>query len=378
MLAKKFNNIQREATRLLQGHERRKIGERDFDEFVNQILSNDILDLPDRIYCRDGFAYVNEIDFDTFQILAFQINTFAKGAFADTIKKTCAPILLTVKTCGSHRQAEHSLADTNISIESFYLGKNYCGSMGEKCNMQKIDDNARSIYLSGPEGLSYNHQVVYQLINTNYICHHVAETMSYAFSALNLYWATKQNHSFMVSASHFYDNKHKLAVEIIENFSGERMRNFFDIPHYARLIEDISKFKENYGTMLWEVSFKNDVESYYVPVGFQKIGSKRFKKNVNIITTQHIIDHVLNSYYRRKNSHIVSNTYQALEFLSRGIMAKIEGKDDEGRNFLKSVSSCMGHYPERDFKEVLQKMKERYHMFQNEFAHTNFFRPPVL
>ena len=378
MLTKKYNNIQHEVTSLFQSHKGKKIEEAEFDGFVDHILTNDTLDLHDRVYCRDGFAWVNEIDYNTFQILAFQINTFAKGAFADTIKKLCTPILLTVKTHGSHRQAEHSLADTSISIEDFYLGKNYSGSLGEKCDRQKISDHARAIYIAGPVEYSYNHQIIYQLINTNYICHHVAETMSYAFGALDLYWATKQNHSFMVSASHFYNNKHKLVVEIIENFSSERMRNYFDIPHYAMLIEDISKFKEDYGLMLWEVDFKKDVESFYLPVGFQRIGSKRFKKSVNIITTQHILDHVLNSYYRRKNPHIVSNTYQTLEFLSRAIIAKLEGKDDEGRNFLKSASSCMGHYPERDFTVVLQKMKERFHIFQSEFAHTNFFRPPVL
>ena len=378
MLSKKFNNLQHEVTILLQNLRGKNIEEQDFDEFVNNILSNDTLDLHDRIYCRDGFTFVNAIDYDTFQIVAIQMNTFAKGAFSDTIKKLCTPILLTVKTHGSHRQAEHSLTDTSISIEDFYLGKDYSGSMGKKCNRQKISDNARSIFISKPEGYSYNHQIIYQLINSNYICHHVAETMSYAFGALNLYWAMKQTLSFMVSSSHFFDDKHKLAVEIIEDFSGHRMRNYFEVPHYAKLIEDVSKFREEYGMMLWEVDFKNDVESYYVPVGFQKIGGKRFNKNINIITTQHIIDHVLNSYYRRKNTHVVSNTYETLEFLSRGIIAKLEGKDAEGHDFLKSVSTCMGHYPERDTPGLLQKMKGRYNIFQSEFAHTNFFRPPVL
>ncbi len=378
MLAKKFNNLQHEVTAYLESHKKNKFEEADFDAFVDHIMSNNTFDLTDRIYSRDGFVYINEINYSTYQLLAFQINTFAKGAFSDTIKKLCTPIMLTVKTHGSHRQAEHSLADTSITVEDFYLGKNYCGSMGEKCDRQIISDHTKSIYISGATGNSYNHQIIYQLINTNYICHHVAETMSYALVALDLYWVRKQRHYYMVSASHFYDNKHKLALEIIENFSGEKMRNYFDIPHYAKLIEDIGKFKEDYGLMLWEVDFKKDVESFYLPVGFQRIGSKRFRKNVNFITSQHILDHVLISYYRRKNSHVVSNTFQTLEFLSRAIIAKIEGKDDKGRDFLKSASSCMGHYPERNFNEVLQKMKERYHIFQNDFAHTNFFRPPVL
>lgn len=130
--------------------------------------------------------------------------------------------------------------------------------------------------------------------------------------------------------------------------------------------------------MLWEVDFKKDIESFYVPVGFQKQKGKRFNKNINIITTQHIIDQLLVSYYRRRNAHIVSNTYETLEFLSRGIIAKIEGKDAEGHDFLKSVSTCMGHYPERDTIELLKNMKNNFNIFQSEFAHTNFFRPPVL
>ena len=132
MLAKKFNTLQHEVTGYLESHKKNKFEEADFDGFVEHIMSNDTLDLHDRIYCRDGFVYINEIDYSTFQILAFQINTFAKGAFANTIKKLCTPIMFTIKTHGSHRQAEHSLADTSISVEVFYLGKNYCGSMRPK------------------------------------------------------------------------------------------------------------------------------------------------------------------------------------------------------------------------------------------------------
>jgi hypothetical protein len=378
MLAKKFLRFQQETNTALPVSGMKKITYETFDTFIDQIFSVSALDLPDRIYCRDGFTYVNEIDYSTFQILTFQINAFGKGAFGDDVKKLCTPVLLTIKTHGNHRQATHSLADTSISIEDFYLGKNYCGSMGEKCKRDKITQYTKDIFLAQPSGYSYNHQIIYQLINTNYICHHVAETLSYAFSALDMYWINRQTEFVMVSASNFNESMHKMKIEIIENFSGDRMRNFFDIPHYVKLMENISKFKEEYGQMLWEVTYKQDIETFYLPVGFQKTGGKRFHKNINVITSQHILDNILKSYYRRKNSHVVSNTYQTLEFLSRGILAKMDGLDDTCREFLKYSSTCMGHYPEREFSEVLQKMKDKYHLFQSDFAHTNFFRPPVL
>lgn len=349
-----------------------------FDEFVNKIVSISDLDLPDQIYCRDGFAHVNELDYNTYEVLAFQINTFGKGAFGNSIKKLCTPIRILIKTHGSHRQAEHSLADTGISIEDIYLGTNYCGSMGEKCDRETIINHTRKIFLSHPGIVSYNHQLIYELINTNYICHHVAETMGFAFSALNNYWAVKQQDCHMVSASVFSDNMHKLMVEIIEDFSGDRMRNYFEVPHYAKLMEEMSDFREEFGQMLWEVHYKHDIESFYLPVGYQKTPGKRYHKNINVITSQHILDHILKTYYRRRNSHVVSNTYQTLEFLSRAIIAKMEGKDNSGRDFLKSVSTCMGHYPDRSFDDVLENMKNKYHVFESDFAHTNFFRPPVL
>lgn len=378
MLGKKFTHFQQEISKVSPSSGNKAISKETFDDFISSIISNQALDLMDRVYCRDGFVEIVEIDYNTYQILAFQINTFGAGAFDESIKKLCTPVLLTIKTHGNHRQAAHSLADTSISIEDFYLGKNYRGSMGELCDWETINAHTRDIFLSHPSVYSYNHQIIYQLINTNYVCHHVAETMSYAFSALDIFWATKQKTFHMVSASHFSESLHKLKVEIFDNFSGEKMRNFFDVPHYLKLMEDIDAFKEEYGLMLWEVTFKRDIESFKLPVGFQKTGGKRFHKNINVITTQHILDHILKSYYRHKNSHIVSNTYQTLEFLSRGIIAKIENKDDVGREFLKTVSSCMGHYPERAFSDVLKRMEEKYHVFQSDFSHTNFFRPPVL
>ena len=377
MLAKKFSHFQDVVNKTSFPHGNKPISEAQFDDFINTIFSNSTLNVANKIYCRDGFARVIEIDYNTYQILAFQINTFGKGAFGNTIKKLITPLLVTIKTHGNHKQAEHSLSDTSISIEDIYLGENYCGSMGDKCDREEISKRTKEIFLNQLSVYSYNHQIIYELINTNFVCHHVAETMSYAFGALNFFWKSKQKDYFMVSASYFSETLHKLKVEIIDNFSGEKMRNFFDIPHYAKLMEDLTQFKEDYGQMLWEVTFKKDVESFHLPVGFQKTVGKRYQKSINVVTTQHIVDHILRTYYRRKNSHLVTNTYQILEFLSRGFIAKMEGNELGGK-FIKSISTCMGHYPDREFSEVLEKMQNKYHIFESDFSHTNFFRPPVL
>ena len=75
----------------------------------------------------------------------------------------------------------------------------------------------------------------------------------------------------MVSGSQYNENKHKLNIEILDNFSYERMRCNFAVPHYAKLVKDLSKFKEEYDLMLWEVVYKRDRESFYLPAGYQSI-----------------------------------------------------------------------------------------------------------
>jgi hypothetical protein len=156
------------------------------------------------------------------------------------------------------------------------------------------------------------------------------------------------------------------------------MKCTFAVPQYAKLIGDPEKFREAYDLMLWDIVYKRDRESFYVPAGYQRTGGKRFNKPVNVITSQHIVEYILSSYYKRMNTHIVSNTFQALEFLSRAIIAKLEGEDEAGGHFLKNVSSCMGHYPERDLEAIIKKTEEKYPFFVSNYAHTIFFRPPVL
>ena len=131
MIVQKYKYFQRFVRSQIPKTGKKPITEEMFDDFVSTILGNKSLDLQDKAYCRDGFAFVKEINRRTFQIIAFQINTFGKGAFGDDILKLCTPIMITVKTHSSHFYSGHTLKDTNLSFVNFYLGKNYKGSKNE-------------------------------------------------------------------------------------------------------------------------------------------------------------------------------------------------------------------------------------------------------
>jgi hypothetical protein len=207
----------------------------------------------------------------------------------------------------------------------------------------------------------------------------VAETLSYALGALDLFWYTRKSSVYMVSGSYYIESRRKLKIEIFDNFSYERMRCYFEIPSYAKIeSSNISQFIEEYNLMHWEVNYKREIENFYLPAGFQKIDKKNFNKAANVITTQHIVEYLLKTYYNRMNTHIVSSTFQTLEYLSRAILAKIEGRSDEGTDFLKMASSCIGHYPDRDMKKIYEKQAEKFPMFTGDYVHSMFFRPPVI
>jgi hypothetical protein len=108
------------------------------------------------------------------------------------------------------------------------------------------------------------------------------------------------------------------------------------------------------------------------------MGKKLFGENVRVVTTQHIIEHVLADYYKRRNSFVVANTFQVLEHLSRGLMARRDGNKDEGAKFIREASSCKGQYPEMDLNKVIDKEDEKYPVFASEFSYGMFFRPPVI
>jgi len=382
MLSKKYNAFRREVKKSLNvitdKKKKKKISQAEFESFIRSILSKINLFLKDTIYCRDGFVFVNELDSHTFQLVCFQINSFGEGIFGPSIKKLCTPILMTIRVHGSHHFLDHNLRDSCISIDEIYLGKQFTGSKGPLCDRDEFNRHARMLFLSEDDIYSFNHHIIYQLMNANYLCHHISEVVGYAFGALDIYWSSKQNLFFLSSGSKFSPERDKLYIDIIEDFSGEKMRGYFQVPHYTILRGDINKFKEDFDIMTWEATYRNEIETFLLPSGFQKIQQKMFHKNVNVVTTEHMIEQVLTEYYRRKNAFVVASTFQILEYLSRAMIAKIEGRDQDGMEFLKSASLCLGHYPERDFKECYRKREDKYSAFRSEYSHTMFFRPPLL
>jgi hypothetical protein len=379
MFQEKYKNFQRFVRSQVPVIGKKPVSEEAFDQFIATVLANDSLDIPDKIYCRDGFAYVKEIDRHTYQILAFQINTFGAGAFGDKIKKLCTPLMITIKTHSTHFYSGHTLKDTNITFEDFYLGRQYSGSKGPLCDREIILNYCRELFVKHQVHTSYRHGIIYKLISSNFICHHIAETLSYALGALDLFWYTRKNSAYIVSGSYYIENRRKLKIEIFDNFSYETMKSSFDVPSYAKIeSNDIRKFSEEYNLMQWEVKYKREVENFYLPAGFQKIDKKKFNKAANVITTQHIVEYLLKTYYNRMNTHMVSSTFQTLEYLSRAILAKIEGRSDEGTDFLKMASSCIGHYPDRDMKKIWDKQVEKFPLFTGDYVHSMFFRPPVI
>ena len=379
MLTKKYNSFQREVKKQVRSFKKKKkISEAEFDSFIKKIISNKTLDAKDKIYCRDGFVYINEIDACTFQILCFQINSFGAGIFGKSLVKLCTPIMLTVTVRGTHQYARQSLKDTCISVDEFYLGKHYSGSKGTLCDREKFNSYAKTLFLSKSEEHSFNHNTIYNLMNANYLCHHIAEVMGYAFGALDERWAGGKGMFFLTAASWSNGNKDKLYLNIIENFSGDKMSGHFQVPCYAKLVENSEKFKEEFDNLLCTISYKKELETFYLPIGYQKVQKKRFNKNVKVITSQHILEHLLASYYKRKNAFVVTNTFQTLEYLSRALIAKSEGKDKEFNDFMRTVTSCQGYYPERDFEEIYKKKETKYPTFIREYSHTMFFRAPIL
>jgi len=140
MFTKKYSSLQRVVKKHIRGfNKKKKITQGEFDDFVNKILSDKTLDVEDKIYCRDGFAFVNKLKDNCFQILCFQVNSFGAGIFSESIKKLCTPIMLTVTVHGPHHYLEHNLKDSCISIDDFYLGKNYSGSKGKLCKRDKFN-----------------------------------------------------------------------------------------------------------------------------------------------------------------------------------------------------------------------------------------------
>ncbi len=379
MLAKKYERLERFVRKELRRFQKDgPIAPEEFDDFIATVLANRQLDEKDKIYCRDGCVWGKRIDTDLYQVICFQINSFGAGIFGDGIVKFSTPLLLTVKVHGSHLHLTHSLRDSCVGLTDLYLSRHYAGSKGPLCQRDKFQDLARQLFLGGDALYSFDYHTVYRLMNANYLCHHIAETMGYAFGAIDVYWARQKELFCMVAGTHYEEKQQKLHIDIIDDFGGDKMGGYFQVPNYVKLDGDPAKFREEFAALTWAISCRGHVDTFLLPIGYQKVKQTYYKQPVNVITSQHIIEHVLTDYYRRPNAFVVASTFQTLEYLSRAMIAKAEGRVDEFSRYMRSVTSCQGYYPERDFQGVLDKAHDRFEEFAGDFTHTMFFRAPVL
>ncbi|MDQ7825796.1 MAG: hypothetical protein RDV48_23545 [Candidatus Eremiobacteraeota bacterium] len=356
----------------------KKITEDKLDQFTESLMADRSFDLDGKIYCRDGFAYINRIGKGLFQLVAFQVNSFGKDIFTDSITRFVTPLLLTVRIHSKHMVFQHSFKELLISIEEYYLGRHYCGSKGPLCIRDKFNDFAQKLFKNPESAPMPLQQLVYKLINSNYICHHIAETTGYAFGALHNYALHKDEISFMSSGSSLNEARKILRIDIVSDFSGRKVTSRFKVPRYEKITGEVSKFAEEFDVLEWEVFIEGEREKFLLPSGYQKAQLRKFSKGVNVVTSQHMIEFILDDYYKLINIFVTASTFQTLEYLSRAMVAKREKHLDEFSAYMKTATFCMGYYPDRDLEGVLNKKIEQFPEFKKEFFYSMFFRPPVL
>ncbi len=306
---KKFRAAVRKNLPLLRKGKR--ITEEQLDRFTEGLMADRSYDVDGKIYCRDAFAFVNRIDGRAFQIAAFQVNSFDKGIFGDSVTRFVTPVLLGVEFHNKHRIMRPDVRDSLLSIGDYYLGSHYCGSKSPLCIRDKFNDFARKLFTPPDNAPITVHRLLHRLITANYLCHHIAETTAYAIAAL-----------------------HK---------------------HYLR-----------------------DEDMCFMSSGYQKAQLRKYSEGVNVITTQHMIDFILQDYFKLVNIFVTTNTYQTLEYLSRAMVARREGHMDEFSAYMKTATFCMGYCPERDLDGVLSRKTAQFPEFRKEFFYSTFFRPPVF
>lgn len=373
---KKFRTaVKRKLTLFKKG---KRITEEQLDQFTESLMADRSFDLDGKIYCRDGFAFINKIESGVFQIVAFQINSFGTGIFSDSITRFVTPILLKVKLHNKHQIMRQDVRDSLLSIEEYYLGKLYCGSKGPLCTRDKFNDFCQKLFKTPDNSPITVHQLLYDLINANYLCHHIAETTAYAIGALHKYYLRNDDICFMSSGSSLNEARRLLQVDIISDFSGREIANRFKVPNYAKITEGDSEFAEEYNVLEWEVSIDGQAEKFLLPSGYQKAQLRKYSNSVNVVTTQHMIDFILQDYFKLINVYVITSTYQTLEYLSRAMVARREKRMDEFSDYMKTATFCMGYFPERDLDSVLNKKIEQFPEFRKEFFYSTFFRPPAL
>jgi len=377
MLEQTYAALAREAEGMLARLGGNAMDEAQFDRLTERLIVPGPLDDPGRLYCRDGLVLVQALDRETFQIACWQINSFAPGVFSGEISKKCTPLLLTVKVHGAHPYLNHSLRTIGLSVDALHLGRHYSGSKGEQCNRSRFQALARRLFEDHAVS-SYEKRLSYLVSSTNLICHHIAETISYGLGALEIHWERGQNVFRLSSGAWLGDQGDMLHIEILDDFAGDDMEGRFEVPHYDRLRAGSEDFHEGHDMLLWDVSYRNERECFCLPSGYQKIHERHRGIDVNVVTTQHMLVHLLSDFFQRENAFVVANTFQTLEYLSRAILVIQEGGREEGVGFLKSASSCLGHYPENDVERMLAAKAAGYPSYASEYFYKTFFRAPVL
>ncbi|MHC9539570.1 MAG: hypothetical protein AB9903_08620 [Vulcanimicrobiota bacterium] len=356
----------------------RKITEEQLDQFTERILADHSYDVAGKVYCRDCFAYVHRIEKGVGQLVAMQINSFGEGVFNESITRFCTPILMTVRAHDRHRYLLRDLRNALISIDEFYLGKHYCGSKGPLCNRDAFIEPARKIFGDPQDMNIIPHKLVYKLMNANYLCHHIAETAACAFGALHNFWQHGNELSCMSSGSAYNEKRKILHIDVICDYSGKKVTNRFSVPNYQKVTEDVNRFSEEYGLLEWDVIIDGEKEKFILPSGYQKAQLRKYSHDINIVTSQHLIEFILEDYFKLINIFVIASTYQTLEYLSRAMIARREKQMDEFSAYMKTSTFCMGYCPDRDLEGLLKKKEERFPDFKKEFAYSMFFRPPVL
>lgn len=357
---------------------RKKITEEQFDQFTGNLLADHSYDVVGKVYCRDCFAYVHRLEKGLGQLVAIQINSFGEGVFNESITRFCTPILMTVKAHDRHRYLLRDLKNALISIDEYYIGRHYSGSKGPLCDRDIFSGHAQKIFRDPQDMNIIPHKLVYKLINANYLCHHITETTSYTFGALHNFWKNGSELSFMSSGSSYNEKRKTLHLDIICDFSGKKVTNRFLIPNYKKVAEDVQSFSEEYGILEWDVIIDGEKEKFLLPSGYQKAQLRKYSHDTNIVTSQHLIEYILEDYYRLINIFVITSTFQTIEYLSRAMIARREKKIDEFSAYMKTATFCMGYYPDRDLESLMKKKEERFPDFKKEFAYSMFFRPPVI
>jgi len=379
MISTKYNMFRKAVKkRLVSFRKGTRITGEQLDTLSESLMADRSFDSEDRVYCRDSFVYLNKIAKNLVQIVAFQINSFGRGIFSDSITRFCTPILLTVRAHGKHYFLRHDVRESHLSIDEFYLGKHYCGSKGPLCARDRFNTGAQKLFIDPGSAGIVPQQIVYRLMNANYLCHHIAETTGYAFGALHNYWLHKHELCSMSSGSSYHEKQNTLRVDIISDFSGSRISSTFKVPHYHRITGDVVGFTEEYDVLEWETTINGEKEKFLLPSGYQKAQLKKCSKDTNVITSQHMIEFVLEHYFKLINVFVIASTYQTLEYISRAMIAKREQNLEAYSAYMKTATFCAGYCPERDIDSVIAKKAGQFNEFNQEYYYSMFFRPPVL